>query len=577
MNKLTLPISLLLTSSAILCAAEDVKPDTGKLPQTGVTFLTADTDLQNLYDTAEKKEAKSISPFTPTMKVLVEGGGYTSAFIETQPVGGEMYAQRDVEIALNNQMVFMLNQRADGRLPGWWASDFSKNKDVFAPGPHYLDLQGYCFPDPAWKTYFWIGKDKDYLAKLYHTLEAYDANLWRTRNPKGDGLLQIWCTNDTGEDHSPRFRMRGATGLWPLDKAPGTVSIPKPKNKDDISKYWVRGSREILGADAVFLFASMDINSYSYDGRATLAKIPHELGNRREAFWQQQAEEVRQNVIKGLWDEERHACFDHDKNGKQLPELIHNILRVMYHGLFTQTMADAFIKYHLLNPAEFWTPMPLPSIAVNELLFGNVDTNDWGGQPQGLTYQRSIRALENYGHYTEVTLLGQKLTEVVIKGGNRFTQQFDPFKAIPTSRKQDGYGTTILSTLEYISRMHGIHLDLVGKQVWWSAIDGTDFAYTQRFGDQTWTLIAEKGHCTAHLNDRELFSCTAGARVVTDLSGSVREIIGIVPTPQSIEIQTAGVSHKLTVKPNQVSLLDGVVVRTVPFDYPYVSKDAGKK
>ena len=40
----------------------------------------------------------------------------------------------------------------------------------------------------------------------------------------------------------------------------------------------------------------MDVMAYSYDARATLAKISRELGNGKEDFWQKQAEEVRERL-----------------------------------------------------------------------------------------------------------------------------------------------------------------------------------------------------------------------------------------------------------------------------------------
>jgi hypothetical protein len=85
----------------------------------------------------------------------------------------------------------------------------------------------------------------------------------------------------------------------------------------------------------------------------------------------------------------------------------------MYFGSFDQAMADEFIEHHLLNPEEFWTPMPLPSIAANDPYFRDIPGNNWSGQPQGLTFQRSISALENYGHFAELTLIGKTLLEVV--------------------------------------------------------------------------------------------------------------------------------------------------------------------
>jgi hypothetical protein len=367
---------------------------------------------------------------------------------------------------------------------------------------------------------------------------------------------------------------RSAPTRWPFDFPPVGDRLPDPQDPGNFQRYWSEYYGDNLPPpthDQVLVpIASMDVMAFSYDGRATLAKIAHELGNGREQFWRQQAEEVRRRLIGGLWAPERHACFDRDRTGKRLEELIHNNLRAMYYGVFTQPMADAFIRYHLLNPAEFWTPLPLPSIAVNDPLFRNDSGDNWSGQPEGLTYQRAIRALENYGHFAEVSLLGRKLLWAVGREC-RFTQQFDPFTGAPASGQQDGYGCTILAVLEYISRMHGIHLDVESDRIWWSGLadDGKEFTYTQCWGDRIWMLTCEKGHFTACLNSRNLFSCAAGVRVVTDLEGNVREVVGIDPVQRPVVLRVGGTRHELTVAPNRVYQLDGSVLRAAPFDYPH--------
>lgn len=553
--------------------------------QTDVTFKTSDVKLQKLFDAAQAKSALNIVQFTPTMKVLVEGGGYGNVWIETQPMGGEMYAKLNLEVALNNQLVFMLTQRGDGRLPGMVIST-DKAKEMMAekipedmiwmPKPKILAdfemFQGYCFPGPAWRMYFWIGKDKEYLRKLYTALEGHDNYLWRTRDSNDDGILETWCVWDTGEDGSSRYNTRRAPYRWPFDFPPNPEKVENP------NRYWsgVPKPEQVLVP-----FASMDVMAYSYDGRNTLAKIARELGDNRAEFWKQQAEEVRQQLIKTLWDLSRNACFDRDRNGNKLNELIHNNLRVMWHGAFTQSMADEFIKHHLLNPDEFWTPLPLPSIAFNDPLYRNHPGNDWSGQPQGLTYQRAIGALENYGHFAEVTLLGQKLIPVLIDNDYRFSQQLDPKTGKDDAKKKrDGYGPMMLATMEYISRMYGIHLDVADSKVWWSSIGEKEFTYTQKWDGQSWSMTSKNGKFTASLNGKELFSSAAGVRVITDLKGNITEIAGIAPTPQSIVLQAGDARHELTVKPNHVYLLaDGkfILQRSVPFDYPYHQEDSFRK
>ena len=130
---------------------------------TDVTFMTTDVKLQRLFDAAQAKSALNIVQFTPTMKVLVEGGGYGNAWIETQPMGGEMYAKRNLEVALNNQLVFILCQRSDGRLPGMVISSTKAAEMMAEKVPEAMIwmpkvkiladfemFQGYCFPGPAW-------------------------------------------------------------------------------------------------------------------------------------------------------------------------------------------------------------------------------------------------------------------------------------------------------------------------------------------------------------------------------------------------------------------------------------------
>ena len=84
------------------------------LPQTKVTFTTENPKLQRLYDTAVRKALNNLNTFAGD-QVLVEGGGYEKIWLETQPMGGEMYAKHNITAALNNHLLFMRTQREDGR------------------------------------------------------------------------------------------------------------------------------------------------------------------------------------------------------------------------------------------------------------------------------------------------------------------------------------------------------------------------------------------------------------------------------------------------------------------------------
>ncbi|MFD2332896.1 hypothetical protein ACFSR7_26865 [Cohnella sp. GCM10020058] len=510
------------------------------LPETDVSFKTDHEALQRLFDRCEAMARDNIQQFLDR-KVLVEGSYYPNVWLETQPMGGEMYAKRNMEVALNNQLIFMENQREDGRIPGMISVVEEKLHADFGW------FQGYCFPGPALNLYFWMKKDRAYLQRLCEVLEGFDAYLWKYRDSDGDGCLETWCVYDTGEDHSTR--LTGAPYMWEGETPPsGIGQVP---------------------------YESMDVMGYSCYGREVLALIAEELGNGKAPYWHSKAEEVREKIRSYLWRPEKHACYDRDSNNEFMDVLVHNNLRVMYFGGFTQAMADEFIARHLLNPEEFWTPMPLPSIAANDPLFRNIASNDWSGQPESLTYQRAIQALENYGHYAEITLLGSIYLNVLAKH-SFFPQQFDPFTAEP-SKAKDGYGPAILSALEYVSRLYGVHISR--DRVYWGGLRDGDFerSYTQQWDEDRFALESKDGVFTGTINGKEAFSGTNGVTVVTDLRGHVQEIIGIEAMPIDVGLTVEDQSYRFTIKPNEVFAIDGkeaFLKKQVAFDYPFTPRHA---
>jgi len=527
--------------------------------QAGVEFKSSDIKLQSVFDKAEEKAKWNIVNFGK-YRVLVEGGGYNNVWLETQPMGGYMYAKRSIEIARNNIQIFIDYQRKDGRYPGMLHYTNGKMSAYYDNLPetcydkknriiaYYGWFQGYCFPMPAFEMYFWLGKDRKYLEQLYISLEKFDEYLWKTHDSDHNGCLETWCVCDTGEDASSRFN--GAQWAWPYDYAPSPEAIrklPEDKQKEiGITRNMLKKLDEFPTP-----MESMDIMSYSYTGRDVLSRISKELGNGKEKYWRGKANEVRAKLKSYLWDKNKHACYDRDKNNRVMNILVHNNLRCMYFGSFDQKMADEFIKYHLMNPKEFWTPTPLPSIAVNDPAFRNIPENNWSGQPEGLTYQRSIRAMENYGHYAELTMIGKKFLKV-ISDSLKFTQQFEPFKKkIITATQNDGYGPSILASLEFISRMYGIHL--TQGQIYWSCLDDeSQYEYSQRWGNHFFELTTHGKRVFCSIDGKQVFSFTKGVRVVSDMEGKIIQIVGIDTEDKKVSIDCMGKSCRIEVKPNEV-------------------------
>lgn len=458
------------------------------ITNTKVTFETSNPLLQKLVDTAEEKSKENLKDFAGR-RVLIEGGGYEKIWLETQPMGGEMYAKRNMEAALNNQLLFMENIREDGRIPG----SIAMLDGVLTP--QFNKFQGFCFPAPALNMYYLAGREQDYLELLYSTLERFDAYLWKVRDSDGDGCLETWCKYDTGEDHAMRYG--DAPDAWTEEYPPKDCRVVP--------------------------IASIDIMSFSYSARDTLGEISRIMGKEDLAQkWRDLALQVQQKIRSYLWSEEKGICLDRDKHHNVMPVMMHNSLRAMYWKSLTPDMAERFVKEHLCNPEEFWTKMPLPSVAVNDPLFRNVTTNNWSGQSEALTYQRAIRALENYGYDHLLPHLGRKLFEAIGEDCI-FVQQYDPFTMKPSlvslEGEQDAYGPAMLSVMEYAARMYGVHMEK--EELYWGCMQDMEGCYEQEWGEHRFRLEHTGKGAIAYVDNGKIFETATNVKVITDLKGNI--------------------------------------------------------
>ncbi len=517
-----------------------------EITQTGVKFECSDKSIKQVFDSCEALCKENTKQFGDR-KVLQEGAKYNGVWLETQPMGGEMYAMRDMEVALNNQLIFMQNQRIDGRIPGM----ITYSLPYEGLSLHMDWMQGDFFTVAAMRMYYLIKKDKNYLEKLYETLSRFDDYLWEYRDSDGDGCLESWCTWDTGNDNNTSFFARGVHA----EKHGSHCGETAPTDKGGLP------------------FESAEYMAYSYSHCVTLAEISKILGNGEESIWFEKAEKVRKKANEYLWDNEKKAYYDRDRNNEMMYTLTLENMKCLYHGLFTQEMADEFIKTHLMNKDEFLTPLPLPHIAANDPLFyvneslhnlapeikdeilsyanNDIADNSWSGPVHGLNIQRSIDGLLRYGHHAESTIIGKRWISNLAKH-NRFVQQYNPMTGEPAPG-DNGFGPTVLSALEYIAYLYGV--DYVCDELIWSSCD-TDVTteYTQHLFDCDYKIKRENGVTTAYKNGNEIFKISSGLRVVTDLDGNIKRICGMEDHEIDAKLEFGGKSVEMKFVPNQKTI-----------------------
>jgi hypothetical protein len=368
--------------------------------------------------------------------VLFEGSTYQGIWQECGPHEGLVYAtlakyvpagQSKItpqEAAHNNHMAFFTLQRPDGQLPA----------SVKTTENGYGQIQMVVpIAATAWELAQLTG-DEAFLATAYAVCSRWDAWLRQYRDTRKTGLVEGFCTYDTGHDNSPRWK-----------------GIPNRCPDADARKWPPLPTMPRL---------CPDLSATVYGGRVALAKMANALGKKGQAArWKRDAESIRRLIIDKLYSPEDAAFYDLDAQGNFVRVRSDVISRVLgEHVLDLAHARDRAIfedlwSRQLHNPKAFWAPYPLSSIAQDDPAFVRpIPRNSWGGASQALTALRAPRWMAHYGKQAELEVLMRQWCEAIMRHGE-FRQQMDPQTGEFTQPDPGGYSPAALVFLSFASAL----------------------------------------------------------------------------------------------------------------------------
>ena len=217
--------------------------------------------------------------------------------------------------------------------------------------------------------------DRAYLEKYYPVLKDYNRWLYEHRQlPNG---LFFWDhPYESGIDNAPRFSTRN----------------------------------EVVTADMRRL-AAIDLSSYLVRQDRALAAMARELGKTDEAkAFDAKANELASLINQYLWDPETQMYYDLDTNtGRLIKVKTVAGLFPLFAGAATTERAKALTQ-HAMNPAEFNTLIPLPSVSRDDPTY---EPDMWRGPVWINTAYLVIVGLEDYGYRKEAAELSWKLVDGV--------------------------------------------------------------------------------------------------------------------------------------------------------------------
>jgi hypothetical protein len=368
--------------------------------------------------------------------VLFEGSVYRGTWQECGPHESLAYTELSefvksadgepspLEVAKNTHRAFFTLQRVDGQLPA----------SVKLSGVNWGQIQMVV---PIAATGWEIAQraqDEAFLSETYNACSRWDAWLRRYRDTRGTGLVEAFCTYDTGQDNSPRWA--GVSDECPDHDArkfsPGQ-SVPR---------------------------LCPDLSATVFGGRVALSAMATALGKTVEAQkWTDDAEHIRSLIAEKLWCEEDASFYDVDPNGSFVRIRSVANCRVLGEHVLRLNVSQERKMFHALwnrqlhNGKAYWAKYPFPSIAMDDQKFVRpVPRNSWGGASQALTALRTLRWMDYYGKSREQRMLMEQWCDAIVRAGS-FCQQMDPETGVFTQPDPGGYSPCALVYLHFSKRL----------------------------------------------------------------------------------------------------------------------------
>jgi hypothetical protein len=484
-------------------------------------FHTANSRWQAAYNRALAVLAANVQVLPRYSKpVLIEGANYAGIWLECGPHEALTYRKFRPDVARNSHLIFFALQRPDGQLPA--------NNKVSETGFRQIQMV-VPIAATAWELARSTGDD-ELLHTAYRACSAWDDWLVKYRYTRGTGLIEGFCTYDTGHDNSPRW-----------------AGIPPQCPDKDAKKHEPIPTLPRL---------CPDLSATVYGGRIALSAMAKAMGKSTEADrWAERAEELRRLILSRLYVPEDAAFYDLDAQNHFVKVRCDIFSRVCGEHIPDQALFDDLWARQIHNPKAFWAPWPLPSVALDDPLFVRpIPRNSWGGASQALTALRAGRWFDYYGRPAEFALMMDRWCDA-LQADMSFRQQLDPLTGEFTKDGASNYSPAALVMLDYTWRLAGVRE--ADETLEWNVRPGHPAAHSAVFRMRTDAgPIAEMKYdhrgAALRLGGKVLGRIDSGvARLITDNTGVPRALIGISEQPQTVAIRLAGrAAQQVTLQTN---------------------------
>jgi hypothetical protein len=283
-----------------------------------------------------------------------------------------------------------------------------------------------------------LAGEEDFLAEALPVLDRYYHYLASERDPDQDGLISTIVQFETGLDFSSAY-----------DKAIGAG--PRSALKIVANSRRVEIKNKLAGYNLKRIFAREDhaedvlVNTIWIDNLEALARLAHRAGQVELAAWAEaKAAEALQSLLERCWDPRRGLFSSLVGSAETRTEA--KTIQCLLPLLLEKLPADVAERLlgHLTDPREFWSPYPVPSVALDEPSYSD-DSHIhgirliWRGPCSMNTNWFLHQGLLRHGEAGYAAQLAERSRELVESGG--FNEFYDARSGRPVGAKKFGWAT----------------------------------------------------------------------------------------------------------------------------------------
>lgn len=259
--------------------------------------------------------------------------------------------------------------------------------------------------------------DKNFLSQIYPNIKRFYNYLLKDRDPRGNHLIGIINPDESGEDNSPRFDI-------PLGNLPAqhTLAENSSKRLDLVAKNLECDFDAPFCMRNFFWVKDVPFNAIFVANLSALSEIAKIFENNEDARYYEHQKHTVSRAMRDLMFEEGIYWSTYGTDYKKIKVKTWAMFAPLFARLYSDKEAEDLISEHLLNPDEFWTEFPVPTVAIDESSF---DPKGFWRGPTWISINWFIyKGLMLYGKEDLAREIKQSSKRLIEKSG--FREYFDP-------------------------------------------------------------------------------------------------------------------------------------------------------